>query len=74
MTTGRRIIIIVVVAKMTILGWCAQYQGGAHTKQKLFDVKTSRLRDWGASLHHLSVLAPAILTSIALSFNTLVIT
>jgi hypothetical protein len=33
-----------------------------------------RLRDWGASLHNLSILAPAILTSIALSFNTLVIT
>ncbi len=33
-----------------------------------------RLRDWGASLHNLSLLAPAILTSIALSFNTLVIT
>ncbi len=29
-----------------------------------------RWRDWGASPHNLSVLAPAILTSITLSFNT----
>jgi hypothetical protein len=33
-----------------------------------------RLRVWGAFPHNLSVLARAILTSIALSFNTLVIT
>ncbi len=45
----------------------------ATQKRDLRDLRM-RLRDWGASPHNLSVLAPAILTSIALSFNTLVIT